>query len=76
MSSKIHIHYILNLSLFQVPSSEIYMFRSPPPKKNVKLYCLGLNGLTDTLTSAWDAMRVNFGVPVAASKPSQWGLNR
>ena len=43
---------------------------------NVKLYCLGLNSLTDTLTSAWDAMRVNFGVPAAASKPSQWGLHR
>ena len=64
--------------------SIIYVLRSPPPPlknlifspKNVKLYCLGLNGLTDTLTSAWDAMRVNFGVPVAASKPSQWGLNR
>ena len=32
----------------------------------------GLNYLTDTLTSAWDAMRANFGVSPAAAAPHGW----
>ena len=32
----------------------------------------GLNYLTDTLTSAWDAMRANFGVSQKSSAPHGW----
>ena len=32
----------------------------------------GLNYLTDTLTSAWDAMKANFGVSPAATAPHGW----
>jgi len=32
----------------------------------------GLNYLTDTLTSAWDAMRANFGVSPKAAAPHGW----
>ena len=32
----------------------------------------GLNYLTDTLTSAWDAMRANFGVGQKAAAPHGW----
>ena len=32
----------------------------------------GLNYVTDTLTSAWDAMRANFGVSPAAAAPHGW----
>ena len=32
----------------------------------------GLNYLTDTLTSAWDAMRANFGVSPSAAAPHGW----
>jgi hypothetical protein len=31
-----------------------------------------LNFLSDTLTSAWDAMRANFGVGPKASQPPGW----
>ena len=33
---------------------------------------VGLNYVTDTLTSAWDAMRANFGVSPAAAAPHGW----
>ena len=32
----------------------------------------GLNYLTDTLTSAWDAMRANFGVSQKSAAPHGW----
>ena len=32
----------------------------------------GLDHLTDTLTSAWAAMRANFGVSPAAAAPHGW----
>jgi len=32
----------------------------------------GLNYLTDTLTSAWDAMKANFGVSPSATAPHGW----
>lgn len=32
----------------------------------------GLHSLTDTLTSAWDAMRANFGVEASAAAPHGW----
>ena len=32
----------------------------------------GLNPLTDTLTSAWDAMRANFGLAGSAAVPHGW----
>ena len=32
----------------------------------------GLNYLTDTLTSAWDAMRANFGVSPQSAAPQGW----
>ena len=33
---------------------------------------VGLNTVTDTLTSAWDAMRANFGVSPSAAAPHGW----
>mgnify|MGYP001199546184 CR=1 FL=1 len=37
------------------------------------VYITGINALSDTLTSAWDAMRANFGVSPANSIPHSWG---
>ena len=36
----------------------------------------GLNYVTDTLTSAWDAMRANFGVHPTAAAPHGWLATR
>ena len=56
-----------------------YLQTFPPTGSNVRRNTVkrlqsesGLNYLTDTLTSAWDAMRANFGVSQKSAAPHGW----